>query len=501
MFFDVTIRVILNIQHRASSAYPRMATNANIPTIKVRTNTTIGISGQDNIMKKIGKYIVRGMLGKGGMSKVYKIEIPVIGKIAALKVFGPDPLLVDLMGAEALKKLFVTEAVTMARLRHPNILEIWDFGEAQDRPYYVMDYYCNNLGVMIGETYMTDAPSRVIAVDKAIRYTRQILKGLAALHHAGIIHRDIKPYNILITDQDTVKIGDFGLSKLRGEKFTGPSNINVGSPWYAPPEQEENPDDVEFSADLYPVGIMLYRMFTGRLPTDPFIPPSRINPDLDDAWDRFLKKSIAKTRKERFSSAFNMLRLLDDLAASWNEKKARVCEISDEPATDRVSACPEKTTLRKAPVKMGPRRAGSFFSLDDLWRPSLYVTNDFLVNPDRTITDRTAGRVWQQSGSPYLLTWYQARAYVERLNRKKFAGRDDWRLPTVDELTSLVTRTPHQEDFCIEPVFDRTQKWLWSADRRSFMAAWYVSIDLGFVSWQDFTCYYYVRAVCDQNIS
>lgn len=447
-------------------------------------------------MKKIGKYRIRGLLGKGGMAKVYKIEIPVIGKIAALKLFAPDPLLADLMGTEPLKGLFVSEAMTMAGLRHPNILEIWDYGEAQDKPYYVMDYYCNNLGGMIGETYMTDAPSRVIVVDKAIRYTRQILEGLAALHHAGIIHRDIKPFNMLITDQDTVKIGDFGLSKLRGEKFTGPANVNVGSPWYAPPEQEQDPDNVDLSADLYPVGIMLYRMFTGRLPEEPFVPPSRFNPDLDGDWDRFLEKSITRKPSHRFRSASEMIGRLDDLTKKWHEKKDLVCQIREEPAVD---AAPAGTVqLRSAPEKLGPRQAPSRFGLDRLWRPRSYIANNFQVNAG-TISDLATGRTWQQAGSAYPMTWHQAWTYVDRLNQNQFAGCNDWRLPTVDELASLVTRTPHQEDFCIEPVFDRTQKWLWSSDRRSFAAAWYVSIDLGFVSWQDFTCYYYVRAVCSEK--
>jgi serine/threonine protein kinase len=192
-------------------------------------------------MRKIGKYTICGMLGRGGMSKVYKVKLPVIGKLAALKVLDPDPLLIDLMGVEKVKELFISEAVTMANLRHPNIVGISTFDDSDGKFSYLMDYYCNNLGVMIGESYRTDEPSRVISVDKAIHYTRQTLEGLACLHHAGIIHRDIKPYNILITDQDIAKICDFGLSKRRGELFEGPSNLNVGSPWYAAPEQEEKP--------------------------------------------------------------------------------------------------------------------------------------------------------------------------------------------------------------------------------------------------------------------
>jgi hypothetical protein len=132
-----------------------------------------------------------------------------------------------------------------------------------------------------------------------------------------------------------------------------------------------------------------------------------------------------------------------------------------------------------------------------LWRPANYVHNDFKPSPSGTITDETTGLVWQQAGSKYPLTWLQARVYIETLNQQHFAKRNAWRLPTVDELMSLLTATPHGENLCIAPIFDPRQNALWSSDRRSYTAAWYVSVDMGFVAWQDFSAYYYVRAVCD----
>jgi len=271
-------------------------------------------------MKYIDKYKVCGLLGRGGMSKVFKVELPVIDKIVALKLLDPNPLLLDLMGAESIRSLFLNEAQTMANLRHPNIIDICDFGEADGKLFYTMDYYCNNLGSFIGESYRTDRESRIIKTEKAVHYIRQTLAGLDCLHHAAIIHRDIKPYNILITEQDTVKICDFGLHKLRGESFEGPPNLKVGSPWYAAPEQEDDPDAVGFSADIYSVGIMLYRMLTGRLPEGAPDMPSRYNPDLDDPWDAFILKSISPHSRQRFSSAAEMLAEFDALAAEWQNR-------------------------------------------------------------------------------------------------------------------------------------------------------------------------------------
>jgi serine/threonine-protein kinase len=446
-------------------------------------------------MKYIGKYNIRGLLGRGGMGKIFKVEHPLIGKIFALKLLDPDPLLVSLMGWDKILDMFRTEAKTIAGLRHPNIVEIMDYDESDGRPYYLMEYYVNNLGVMIGETARTEQASRTIKIEKAIRYTRQTLNGLDCMHHAGIIHRDIKPFNLLVTDHDTIKICDFGLSKLRGEKFEGPPSLKFGSAWYAPPEQEDNPDSVDCSADLYAVGITIYRMLTGILPEDNYLPVGHFNADLDDAWDDFINKAIAPRPARRYLSAAEMLADLKLLQAAWEAKKEQFCELPELKKTDTAGSATTRLTPRSSPVKISPLSAKKTFALDDLWRPARYRQNEFVVNSDETVADRASGLVWQQSGSEFPLTWSRAKAYIQELNSSQFGGSSTWRLPTIDELMTLLTELPHGEDYCIEPIFDQRQKRIWSCDRRSFIAAWYVSIDMGYVAWQDFTGYYYVRAV------
>jgi serine/threonine-protein kinase len=447
-------------------------------------------------MRKIGKYHIRGLLGRGGMSKVFKVEMPVIGKIVALKLLDPNPLLIDLIGREKIRELFTSEAIKLATLRHPNIVEIWDFGETDGKLFYVMDYYFNNIAIMIGETRRTERTSRIIKLDKAISYTRQTLSGLACLHNAGIVHRDIKPFNLLLTGQETVKICDFGLSKLRGETVAAPVNLKVGSPWYASPEQERNPEDVDFRSDLYATGVTLYRMLTGKLPGQHPERPSRLNPDLDDTWDTFIARSIALKPRERFSSTAEMLAELEKLNNAWQEKKENICRIAG-PRLKQASKLPTtKFNLRSRAVKVDPRHARKVFSTDNLWRPQTYIQNAFETHPAGIITDRATGVSWQQAGSDYPMNWHQAHKYIEQLNRNQFADRTTWRLPTINELMSLLTETPHGEGFCIERIFDQRQMSLWSSDRRSYTAAWYVMVDMGFVSWQDFSAYYFVRGVC-----
>jgi serine/threonine protein kinase len=453
-------------------------------------------------MKAIGRYRIGGLLGRGGMAKIYKVTLPVIEKTAALKLLAPDPLLARMLGMEKLSALFLAEARAMAALNHPNIVAIHDFDRHQGKPFYVMDFFPNNLGALIGETYRVEKPSRTIGADKSLDYIRQILDGLACLHDAGIVHRDIKPFNLLLTARDTIKICDFGLSKLRGETFVGPKNLNVGSPYYAAPEQEQNPDGASPPADLYAVGVTFYRMLTGRLPTAPpgrkaYVAPSRLNTELDAVWDRFIARALAYPPDKRFADAKSMLIGLDNLEGHWRASKALACEMPL--ASERRIPSRTATALRVTPIKAPPGQAAERFELDPLWRPAEYYQNDFEVRAKGIVADHATGLIWQQSGSAYPRSWQAAKTYVESLNVERFGGYQLWRLPTVDELITLLRPTPQGRDLCIAPLFDPTQRWIWSADRRSFMAAYYVDTALGFVGWQDFSAPYYVRAICSKT--
>jgi serine/threonine-protein kinase len=437
------------------------------------------------------------------MGKVYKVELPVIGKIVALKLLAPHPLFIDLMGADKARELFITEALNMSALRHPNIVDILDFDESKTHVFYTMDYLSNNLGTIIGETYEVETPSRVIQLDRAIHYIQQTLEGLDCLHYHGIIHRDIKPFNLLLTEQDTVKICDFGLSKLRNECLWVPEGLKIGSAFYAAPEQEDDPEQADVPADLYAVGVMMYRMFTGMLPARPSIPPSHYNTDLDENWDQFVLKAIAPQPDQRFSSAKTMQTALDLLYENWQLEQEKSCRLTDTLPKSSLMGHDEsgaKTTdplrrLRSQPVKIHPGQAQQFFGTDGLWRPRRYHQNHFIKQDNGTVMDIATGLAWEMSGSPYPMSWQKTRAYINSLNHHQYGGCTNWRLPTIDELMSLLTQPPHGEDFCLEPFFDQHQKWLWSCDRRSFTAAWYVNVDMGFVAWQDFSGYYFVKAV------
>jgi serine/threonine protein kinase len=456
-------------------------------------------------MKQIGKYRIRGLLGKGGMGRVYKVTLPVVDKIVALKALQPDPLLVRLMGAESIRHLFIDEAIILGRLRHPNIVALLDYDTAGERPYYTMEYYAHNLGDMLGESFQAELASRPLDPDRALDYTAQILRGLACLHHAGIVHRDIKPFNVLITEYERLKICDFGLSKLHGERYGGPDNLNVGSPFYAAPEQERDPDNAGPSADLFAVGVMLYRMLTGHLPPEGggcAEPVARFNPDLDSRWDGFIARATAFDPARRFQTAAQMQNALADLERHWEVQKARHCalpmaaDVQTPQEQPQGSGSRRRIELRTAPIKVRADAAKAVFGLDDLWRPRIYLTPKLKVDGQYRIVDGDHGLIWQQGGSPYPLDWQTAHQAIAALNQSRFAGRHDWRLPTMAELLTLVLPPAQGRRICQAPLFNPRQKWLWSADTKSFQAAWLVNLELGYAGWTDKSSRLYFRAVC-----
>ncbi len=428
------------------------------------------------------------------MARVYKVIEPVIGKIGALKRLEPHPSLAALMGETRLQELFIQEVKTMAGLRHPNLVSILDFDTAGGAPFYVMEFHAVNLGDLIGEAYRPDRASRILRLDRAVEYALQVLDGLARLHFDNVVHRDIKPFNLLLTADGRVRIGDFGLSKIRGERFGAPGNLKVGSPFYAAPEQETAPDDVGPEADLFSVAVILRRMLTGKIASSGAASPSKKNPDLDPAWDAFFEKAAAHRPADRFHSAGQMKTAIEVLYEDWKYRQKGICRLPDR-ETARAGLQDLRRRFRRTAVKVRSSAARTFFSLDPLWRPRRYLANRFRAGPDDIVFDEAAGLWWELAGTPYPVTWKGAKRHVAELNRRKPSGKEPWRLPTVDELTSLLSATPHGADFCLDPMFDSTQRWLWSCDRCSFISAWYVDAELGFVHRQDFDAPFYARAV------
>lgn len=455
---------------------------------------------------RIGRYEIKGLLGRGGMGAVYKAAMPVTGRIVALKALKPSDIMEAVVGMEALTGMFLKEADTMARIDHPNIASILDVhdGSGGVPAHFTMEYFCGNLGVLMGETYEVERPSRRLGVEPSIAIAREMLLGLDRLHYEGIVHRDVKPFNVMLAEDEGgtghVKLIDFGLSKLRGERTGGHKGMVVGSPYYTAPEQEADPEDADARSDVFSVGVTLHRMLTGQLPAENPLdrrPVCEIHPDLTCDWDDLFAQALAPNPADRYPDGLTMVNALDKLAEAWEQQKGAVCVGTDlllEPDRHDVGWSPRST-----PVKVAAKSAPRAFELDELWRPRVYARGDFMDNFDGTVLDRATGLMWEQYGSRYPLTWERAHVHVDRLNRHAYGNRTDWRLPTIDELLTLFTGRTEPGEFCQQSAFDPRKARLWSADTKAFTAAWYADAELGFVGWQDRTCRFFARAVCGEE--
>jgi serine/threonine-protein kinase len=426
-------------------------------------------------MNRIGKYEVIGRLGRGGMSTVYKVRAPRTGRIVALKILAPrDELLVDLAGEDLLRQVFFEEARIMGGIAHAHVAEVVDCDEEGGHPFIVLEYYAHSLGTMIGEAYEVERPSRAISVAKTTRYLRQTLKGLERLHFAGIVHRDLKPFNLMLTGDDRVKIIDFGLSRVRGEERMGIKGLQVGSPFYAAPEQGVRPEAADERADLYSAAMLGYRLLTGRLavPGQGHVPlPGRLRPELGTGWDEWIMSGLAPEPSHRFATARQMRLALEDVFAAWKATSAEGCRF-EEDEDDRGPAVVVRREARRIRYCQAQVEVG----LDRLMRPLVYRAHQLRSGGDRLVLDPLAGLLWQGQGSEFPLDWRQAGEYVEQLNRQGWAGRSDWRLPTLPELLTILRPPTIEREFCLPSVFSREIHWLWSGDWCSLRQAWMVDI-------------------------
>lgn len=418
----------------------------------------------------IGRYKVLGRLGRGGMGGVYKVEHDKLGLVLALKLLQPHELLEQLMGVDQVQVAFEREAQLLASSDHEHLARVLDLDSHEGRLFMVLEYLCMNLGSLIGEGHVLEHPTRPLPWDRALDFVSQTLKGLDYLHSRGVTHLDIKPGNLMLNSQGQIKIIDLGLSRIAGEHWVPPKGLKIGTPGYCPPEQEQNPNKADHRADLYALAVVLYRLITGYLPdTKAFT---------DHPWADFFHKALAISPAQRFQQASEMHVALDALQESLNI--GDTCPFHE-------STCVLQGSVRSTPVRTGVKGL-PFPFLDQLFRPKEYHTTDLESVRDGWL-DTCLGLVWGDVSS-WPMTWSEAQKYVHDLGSQ-------WRLPTVEELVSLLR--PHQEpeQFC-QRTFDNRYLWIWTGDRRSFTSAWFVDVGGSAVLAQDLTCRFYVRPV--QNL-
>lgn len=235
------------------------------------------------------------LLGKGGMGAVYKARQPALDRWVALKVLPPQTA-----AKAGFSERFNREARALARLNHPHIVAVHDFGQAGGLPYFIMEY-------VDGVTLRQLVEAGKLAPEQALAIVPQICEALQFAHDEGVVHRDIKPENILLDRKGRVKIADFGIAKIvEGEEIGRPpitaEQQVIGTPHYMAPEQVEKPHLVDHRADIYSLGVVFYEMLTGELPLGRFAPPSQ-KVQVDVRLDEVVLHALEKEPKRRYQQA------------------------------------------------------------------------------------------------------------------------------------------------------------------------------------------------------
>jgi predicted Ser/Thr protein kinase len=300
-------------------------------------------------IQTVGRYEITGELGRGAMGVVYKAMDPTIGRTVALKTMRLD---VHGLDAQEMVRRFQNEARAAGVLNHPNIVTIYDAGE-QDGIFYIAMEFIE--GTTLHELL---AEKRVLPAEEVIGLTRQICRGLDYAHSNGIVHRDVKPANIMITPNGTVKIMDFGIAKSGGQ-VTNTGQV-LGTPNYMAPEQVKG-RPLDGRSDLFSLGVILYEMLTGEKPfvgqnvttiiykivNETPITPRDLDVTVHPGLSAIVTKALAKAPDDRYQTGAELVRDLEHYKLAGPARSGSTAAMGAAPAQ------PEKTLVLPVRVVSG----------------------------------------------------------------------------------------------------------------------------------------------------
>ena len=255
--------------------------------------------------ENVGPYRIIEQLGQGGMATVFKAYHAALDRYVAIKVLHPafkeEPNFLS---------RFQREARVVAHLDHPNIVPIYDYSEHEGQPYLVMKY-------VEGQTLKAKISERPLTKEEAVEIVDAVGSALAYAHDQGVLHRDVKPSNVLLSSDGSIYLADFGLARMaQAGASTLSKDVMLGTPQYISPEQGQGVHDLDHGTDIYSFGVLLYEIVVGRVPFNadtpfsiihdhiytPLPPPTAVNPKVPEVVEQVLLKSLAKPREDRFES-------------------------------------------------------------------------------------------------------------------------------------------------------------------------------------------------------
>jgi serine/threonine-protein kinase len=319
--------------------------------------------------RQIPGYVLLAKLGAGTEATTYKAKQVSLDRVVAIKVLHKR-LSED---AEYVER-FYREGKAAAKLNHPNIAQAFDVGEAGGYHYFVMEYIEGH------ELHEQLAKGEAYSEREALRIVIQVARALEHAHSQGLVHRDVKPRNIMITKDGTAKLVDLGLARDVTDIETGRAEAGraFGTPYYISPEQIRGEMDIDFRADIYSLGATFYHMVTGRVPfegdtpvavmqkhlKEPLTPPDHRNTELSAGVGEVIEVMMAKERHRRYASTSDLLRDLEDIQAGQPPLQARkqidagvlsglaeeAAKAEGEPGETVQQAAPERSNLLAAVI-------------------------------------------------------------------------------------------------------------------------------------------------------
>ncbi len=318
-----------------------------------------------------GRYEIEEIVGVGGMSVVYKAHDEIDDRTVAVKI-----LKEELLQNEEFRRRFKNESKAIAVMDHPNIVKVYDVGFG-DRVQYIVEEYID--GITLKEYIERQG---VLPWKDALYFATQILRALQHAHDKGIVHRDIKPQNIMLLQDGTIKVTDFGIARFARSEQRTVTDKAIGSVHYISPEQAKG-EATDAKSDLYSVGVLLYEMLTGKLPFDADsavsvaimqlqnepIKPSTLNPEIPEGLEEITLRAMQKNPAERYSSAAEMLADIETFRRNPsvqfeykyfvdNEPTKYVSDITptqikEKPEEEEVDLIPTKKKSNTVPVLVG----------------------------------------------------------------------------------------------------------------------------------------------------
>ncbi len=341
----------------------------------------------DLVGKNLGKYRIVARLGEGGMAQVYKAYQPGLDRHVAIKIMQSH-----LAGQQSSLNRFEQEAVAVARLRHPNIVQVHDFDVDGDMRYMVMEF-------IEGPTLRAELLARLyknqpFSLAEIVRIFSALSSAVDYAHALSIIHRDLKPENVMIAPGGQVVLTDFGIAQMVNVKGQTVANEIVGTPGYMAPEQAEGARGDKRS-DIYSLGIIVYEMVAGRVPFEgdspvsviikhihePPPPPTTINPKVSPAVEQVILKALRKNPEERYPTAMEMAQALSvaaGLAGEFRVGAAFITAVAAAPQIKEVVLTPDRRPLStSAPLPFCPYRG--LFAFREADAPFYFGREAFIV--------------------------------------------------------------------------------------------------------------------------